>query len=56
MYKSMRECADMIEEIEDRGVGLTDWEDQFIDSVSDKETLSPKQREIIDRIHEEKVR
>lgn len=55
MYKSMSECASMIEDIEERGRGLTDWEEKFIDDVGGKEKLTPKQREIIDRIHSEKV-
>jgi hypothetical protein len=51
----MRECVEMLGEIIERGVGLTDWETNFIDDVADKDTLSSKQREIIDRIHDEKV-
>ena len=57
MYKSMKECAEMLENIEEFGTGLTDWEEKFVDDIiCSSSTLSPKQREIIDRIHSEKVR
>ncbi len=58
MYKSMRECAEMIDEIEERGRDLSEWEEQFIDSLSSSASrhLSNKQRETIDRIHSEKVK
>lgn len=56
MIKSQSECRDMIEDIEERGSDLSEWEEQFIDSVSRQEKLTFKQREIIDRIHTEKVK
>lgn len=56
MIKSQREASEQITDIEERGNGLSDWEDQFIDSVSRQEKLTFKQREIIDRIHTEKVK
>ncbi len=56
MIKSTRECLQMIEDIEEHADDLTEWEQQFIDSVCRQEKLSYKQREIIDRIHREKVK
>ena len=56
MIKSTRECLQMIDEIEEHADDLTEWEQQFIGSVGRQEKLSYKQREIIDRIHREKVK
>ena len=56
MIKSQREARDQITDIELRGTGLSDQEENFIDSVSNQEKLSFKQREIIDRVHTEKVK
>lgn len=55
MINSQRESFEMISDIEERGLYLTDWEEHFIDSVSNQDKLTVKQREIIDRIHSEKV-
>lgn len=54
MYKSLRECAEMIEDLFDNG-DLSEWEEHFLDSLSRQETLSPKQRETLDKIHTEKL-
>ena len=57
MINSQRESREMIDDIEERGAGLSDWEQKFIDSVSRQNAdLSVKQREIIDRIHTESLR
>ncbi len=56
MIGSQREAIEQITDIEERAQELTDWESQFIDSVSRQEKLTFKQREIISRIHSEKVR
>ncbi len=55
MINSEQESRVMIEEIEDRAEGLSDWEEQFVDSLGRVDKLSVKQREIIDRIHEQRV-
>ena len=34
---------------------LTKWESDFIDNIYDHTSFTPKQAEIIDRIHTEKV-
>lgn len=56
MYKSMRECEEMLTEIEERGIDLTSWETEFIDGLCRFDSYTPKQREIIDRIHTDRVR
>ena len=55
MIKSQRECLQMIDEIEQRGVDLTEWETDFIDSVSLRTKFSNPQKEVIDSIYNEKV-
>jgi len=48
-----------IQDVTDLGRGLTDWEEGFIESISDqfgeKRGLSDRQEEILDRIYTEKV-
>ena len=55
MYKSMPECAAMLDDIEESGKALSDWEAKFIDSIrkqaDEGKSLSPKQRERLDEIH-----
>lgn len=55
MINSQREAREQIDDIEERGEGITDWEGTFIDSVSRQETLTYVQREFIDRIHRDRV-
>ena len=54
MYKSMKECGEMIDDLLENGRGLTEWEENFLDSIWGKEELTPKQREVLDRIFQEK--
>lgn len=56
MIGSTREALEQIDDIEQRGEDLSEWEQQFIDSVSAQEKLTYGQRAIIARIHEQKVR
>lgn len=47
----------MIDEICKRGADrLTEWEANFIDSLYGHTHFTPKQKEIIDRIHEQRLR
>lgn len=56
MINSQRETAEMLEEIENLvcSSDLSQWEHDFLDSVSRQDKWTPKQREIIDRIYREK--
>jgi len=56
MIKSTDECLQMIDDIEERGENLTEWEQGFTESVSGREKLTYPVREIIDRIHRERVK
>jgi len=56
MIHSQRELEDMLDTIEQRGENLTDWESQFVDSMTRQEgNFSYKQATVIDRIYEQKV-
>ena len=56
MVHSSKECHDMIKTICERAADkLTKWESDFIDNIYDHTSFTPKQAEIIDRIHTEKV-
>jgi hypothetical protein len=56
MIKSDKECVEMLDEICERASDiLTEWESNFVDSLYGQTGFSYKQKEIIDRIHEEKV-
>lgn len=50
---------DWIETIQIRGRGLTKWEEDFVESVSEQLTargsLSPRQADILERIYAEKT-
>lgn len=50
---------ELLEDIERHGRNLTEWEAGFVDSVSKHmgsgKSLSPRQAEILKRIHTEKV-
>jgi hypothetical protein len=55
----MKDVADWIREINENGKGLTDWEANFMESVTDQfertGEVSPKQREHIERIYATKT-
>mgnify|MGYP001574908859 CR=1 FL=1 len=55
MYKSMKECEAMLDDIEESGKILNDWEAGFVDSarkqVDEGKKLTPPQREVLDEIH-----
>ena len=53
MQKSVDEYYDMLEEIDQTAHKVTDWESNFIESIlsEDKETLTPKQCNIIERMY-----
>jgi hypothetical protein len=50
---------DWIDRINDEGVNLTEWEIQYMESVTDqfdrRGSISDKQEEIVERIYVEKV-
>ena len=46
------EQATMIEDCENRSSQLSDWEAEFIDSISRQETLTDKQIAVLDRVWE----
>ena len=47
----------MVDEIDERGTGLTDWETRFIGDLLDKDwqMFTDRQKAIIDRIFGERV-
>lgn len=51
------ELVKMVQEIDERGTGLTDWEREFIaDQVDeDRKLFTNRQAEVIRRIHEERM-
>ena len=57
----MGQMEDVVKEIHDKGRDLTDWEMRFIGDMLDRVKkyttlrLSPKQSDIITRIHQERV-
>lgn len=57
----MEKMEDVVKEISAKGRDLTDWESRFIGDMLDKVKkfttlrLSPKQTDIITRIHQERV-
>lgn len=54
----MSEASDMalVRTIDEEGVGLTGWEIEFIDSLlkNPDRPLTERQREVLDRIYEER--
>ena len=57
MLYSDKEVAEKVAEICERAADrLSEWESTFIDSLYGQEHFSNKQKEIIDRIHTQKVR
>lgn len=53
------EYLGMLDDIDNDGVGLTDWEIEFLDSMLSKplgERLSERQMKLIERIHKERVK
>lgn len=48
-----------IEEVEDQGRGLSDWEKHFIESIADqfdlRGTITDKQEEVLEKIRAEKT-
>ncbi len=42
----------MIEDCERRGRGLTDWECEFISSISRRDFLTPKQSALLEKLWE----
>lgn len=59
MINKFEVVRDWIDRINDEGVNLSDWEKQFMESVTDqfgrRGTISDKQEEIVERIYTEKV-
>lgn len=57
--RKMDEWREAVEDIEQRGHGLTPWENSFVESVSDQLTqgrpLTDRQAEILARIADERV-
>jgi len=53
------DIEEMLQDIEHLGEGLTSWEEDFIESIRDqfnrKQWLTPRQEEILERIHEERT-
>ena len=41
-----------LDSLDESEAGETDWEANFLDSTMERETFSPKQREVIDRMIE----
>ncbi len=56
--RKMDQWREVVEDIEQRGHGLTSWELQFVESISDQLTqgrpLTERQAEILDKIADEK--
>jgi hypothetical protein len=56
--RQMDEWREAVEDIEQRGHGLTPWENSFIESISDQLTqgrpLTERQAEVLDKIRDEK--
>jgi hypothetical protein len=56
--RRMDEWREQVDEIEQLGKGLTNWELQFIESISDQLTggrpLTERQAEVLDKIYTEK--
>lgn len=50
---------DWIDQINERGRGLTKWEEDFMDSITEqfaeRGSLSPKQTEILERIYADRT-
>jgi hypothetical protein len=57
--RKMDEWREAVEDIEQRGRGLTPWELAFCESVSDQLTqgrpLTERQAEVLEKIHAEKT-
>lgn len=59
MNNKVEIVRDWIDRINDEGLNLSDWEKQFMESVTDqfgrKSSISDKQEEIVERIYTDKV-
>lgn len=59
MTKTKEVIGDWLDQIEQNGRGLTKWEEDFVESVSeqfiDTGSISDKQEEILERIYAEKT-
>jgi len=53
-----KELQEMVSEIDEEGVGLSDWEVEFIGGMvdEDRSVFSEAQETVIRRIHEEKLK
>lgn len=53
-----KQLRDRVEEIDDSGKGLTDWEIEFIGRMIDEDVrrFTDKQAEVINRIYRDRVR
>lgn len=47
--------SEILQEIDENGKGLTDWEIEFVDSMMRQHTFSTKQIDTIRNIYKEKV-
>jgi hypothetical protein len=59
MTKDPQIIEDWLSKVNDEGVNLTKWEEDFIESLSDqwamRKNISDKQEEILERIYTNKV-
>lgn len=59
MTKSPEVIEDWINRINEEGVNLSKWEEDFVDSITDqwnaRKSISAKQEDILERIYTDKV-